>query len=89
VGTANREIRPQIPIDPGERQLWRIVNASPDRYADLQVSGEQLEIVALDGMPLSYHNRHHATRKVDHILVPPAGRVEAIFTGHHQVLVLP
>jgi len=81
VFTANGEIRPQIPIDPGERQFWRIVNASPDRYADLQLSGEQLEIVALDGMPLSYHNRHRSTRKVDHVLVPPAGRVEAIVIG--------
>jgi FtsP/CotA-like multicopper oxidase with cupredoxin domain len=68
-------------IDPGERQFWRIVNASPDRYADLQLSGRQLEIVALDGMPLSYHNRHRATRKVDHVLVAPAGRVEAIVDG--------
>jgi suppressor of ftsI len=81
VFTANGEVRPQIPIDPGERQFWRIVNASPDRYADLQLSGEQLEIVALDGMPLSYHNRHRAMRKVDHVLVPPAGRVEMIVVG--------
>jgi FtsP/CotA-like multicopper oxidase with cupredoxin domain len=50
--TANGEIRPQIPINAGERQFWRIVNASPDLYADLQLSGQQLEIVALDGMPL-------------------------------------
>jgi FtsP/CotA-like multicopper oxidase with cupredoxin domain len=81
VFTANGEIRPLIPINPGERQFWRIVNASPDRYADLQLSGRQLEIVALDGMPLSYHNRHRATRKVDHVLVAPAGRVEAIVDG--------
>ena len=81
VFTANGEIRPQIPIDPGERQFWRIVNASPDLYADLQLSGEQLEIVALDGMPLSYHNQHRTTRKVDHVLVPPAGRVEMIVVG--------
>jgi len=81
VFTANGEIRPQIPIDPGERQFWRIVNASPDRYADLQLSGEQLEIVALDGMPLSYHSQHRPTRKVDHVLVPPAGRVEIIVVG--------
>jgi FtsP/CotA-like multicopper oxidase with cupredoxin domain len=81
VFTANGDIRPLIVIDPGERQFWRIVNASPDRYADLQLSGRQLEIVALDGMPLSYHNRHRATRKVDHVLVAPAGRVEAIVDG--------
>lgn len=81
VFTANGEIRPQIPINAGERQFWRIVNASPDLYADLQLSGQQLEIVALDGMPLSYHDQHRATHKVDHVLVPPAGRVEAIVTG--------
>lgn len=79
--TVNGDLRPQIPIAPGERQFWRIVNASPDRYLDLQLDGQQLEIVALDGMPLSYHDGTHRTRKVDHILLPPAGRVEAMVTG--------
>jgi suppressor of ftsI len=79
--TLNGEIRPQIPIAPGERQFWRIVNASPDRYADLQLEGQQMEVVALDGMPLSYHDRNRHTRTVDHILIAPAGRVEAIITG--------
>ena len=51
-----RRVRPRIAIAPGERQFWRIVNASPDLYADLQVDTEQLEIVALDGMPLSFHD---------------------------------
>ena len=81
VFTTNGEIRPQIHIRRGERQFWRIVNASPDRYADLQLSGQQMEIVALDGMPLSYHDQHRATRKVDHVLVPPAGRLDAIVIG--------
>jgi hypothetical protein len=81
VFTANGQIRPKIPITPGERQFWRIVNASPDRYADLEVSGQKLEIVALDGMPLSYHDPHRQTEKLNHVLVPPAGRVEAIVVG--------
>jgi suppressor of ftsI len=81
VFTLNGEIRPRIPISPGERQFWRIVNASPDRYAEIQLGGEQLEIVGLDGMPLSYHNPSRHTHRVDHILVAPAGRVEAIVTG--------
>lgn len=81
VFTANGQIRPLIPIAPGERQFWRIVNASPDRYADLQLTGQKMEIVALDGMPLSYHGRRGSTKTVDHILVSPAGRVEAIVTG--------
>ena len=79
--TVNGRLRPQIPINPGQRQFWRIVNASPDRYADLRVTGEKLEIVALDGMPLSYHNRHSTPLTVDHLLLPPAGRVEAIVSG--------
>ncbi len=81
VFTINGEVRPEIPIAPGERQFWRIVNASPDRYADLQLDGQRMEIVALDGMPLSYHDRARHTRTVDHILLSPAGRVEAIITG--------
>jgi FtsP/CotA-like multicopper oxidase with cupredoxin domain len=78
----NGAVRPLIPIAAGERQFWRIVNASPDLYADLQIDGEQLEIVALDGMPLAYRDPHHATRLASHVLLPPAGRLEAIVTGH-------
>jgi suppressor of ftsI len=79
--TVNGEVRPQIAIAPGERQFWRIVNASPDLYADLQVDTEQLEIVALDGMPISFHDPKRRVELADHLLVPPAGRVEAIVTG--------
>jgi FtsP/CotA-like multicopper oxidase with cupredoxin domain len=82
--TVNGEIRPEIPIRPGERQFWRIVNTSPDRYMDLQLSGQKLVIIALDGMPLSYHNPTRRTLEVDHILLAPAGRIEAIVTGPPQ-----
>jgi suppressor of ftsI len=34
--TVNGVVRPQIEIAPKERQFWRIVNASADRYLDLQ-----------------------------------------------------
>jgi suppressor of ftsI len=79
--TVNGTLRPQIAIAPGEHQFWRIVNASPDLYANLEVDGEQLEIVALDGMPLSFHDPKRRVEMARHILVPPAGRVEAIVTG--------
>jgi FtsP/CotA-like multicopper oxidase with cupredoxin domain len=81
VFTVNGALRPQIAIAKGEHQFWRIVNASPDRYVDLQVDGERLEIVALDGMPLAFHNPTHPIEFASHILVPPAGRVEAIVAG--------
>jgi len=81
VFTVNGKVRPGIGINPGERQFWRVVNASADQYLDLQLDGQKLEIVALDGMPLAYHDREHPTKVVEHALVPPAGRLEAIVTG--------
>src|ERR1700693_2741620 len=79
--TVNGSLRPKIDIAPGERQFWRIVNASPDLYADLELDSGSFEIVALDGMPLAYHDPSIRTRSMSHVLVPPAGRVEAIVTG--------
>jgi FtsP/CotA-like multicopper oxidase with cupredoxin domain len=79
--TVNGIIRPRIEIAPKERQFWRIVNASPDRYLDLQLDGQTFEIVALDGMPLAYRGPDGPTRTTDHLLLAPAGRLEAIVTG--------
>jgi suppressor of ftsI len=79
--TVNGSLRPKIDIAPGERQFWRIVNASPDLYADLELDSGAFEVVALDGMPLAYHNPAIRTRSMSHVLVPPAGRLEAIVTG--------
>jgi FtsP/CotA-like multicopper oxidase with cupredoxin domain len=79
--TVNGAVRPRIEIAPNERQFWRIVNASADRYVDLQMDGQPFEIVALDGMPLSYRDPKHPTRVTNHLLIAPAGRLEAIVTG--------
>ena len=79
--TVNGRVRPDIEISPGERQLWRIVNASADRYLDLEFEGQPLEVIAMDGMPIAYHDPGHPRRVADHVLLPPAGRLEAIVTG--------
>jgi suppressor of ftsI len=79
--TVNGTVRPRIAIAPGEKQFWRIVNASPDLYADLVIDSEDMTLVALDGMPLGYHNPDHPTESVRHVLLAPAGRLEAIVTG--------
>jgi suppressor of ftsI len=79
--TVNGSVRPQIAFVPGERQFWRLVNASADRYLDLQLEGQTFEIVAMDGMPIAQHDPKHPTRIADHVLLPPAGRVEAIVAG--------
>jgi FtsP/CotA-like multicopper oxidase with cupredoxin domain len=77
----NGTLRPQIPIAAGERQFWRIVNASPDLYADLQIDGARFEIVALDGMPLAFHDPQRRVKIASHVLLSPASRVEAIVAG--------
>src|SRR6266566_2863484 len=41
----------------------------------------QIEIVAMDGMPIALHDPNHRTRSADHVLLPPAGRLEAIVSG--------
>ncbi len=79
--TVNGVVRPRIPIAPGERQFWRIVNASPDLYADLSLDTQQLHVVAIDGMPLAYHDPQHAQEAFTHFLLSPAGRLELIVTG--------
>jgi suppressor of ftsI len=79
--TVNGVLRPRIEIAPNERQFWRIVNASSDRYLDLQLDGETFEVVALDGMPLAYRDPKHSAKTINHQLVAPAGRLEAIVTG--------
>lgn len=79
--TVNGVVRPRIMIAPGEKQFWRIVNASPDLYADIEVDSESMTVVAFDGMPLAYHYPLHTSESLQHVLLPPAGRVEAIVTG--------
>jgi suppressor of ftsI len=79
--TVNGVLDPAIDVVPGERQFWRIVNASGDSFTDLQIDGTTLEVVALDGVPLAHRDPRHPTRMTDHVLLPPAGRLEAIVTG--------
>jgi suppressor of ftsI len=81
VFTVNGVVRPRIMIAPGEKQFWRIVNASPDLYADIEVDSESMTVVAFYGMPLAYHDPLHKSESLQHVLLPPAGRVEAIVTG--------
>jgi FtsP/CotA-like multicopper oxidase with cupredoxin domain len=67
---------PIVQMKPGEKQFWRIANASLQDFLQLQVvvngQPEQLEMIALDGYPLQQ------TRMQNAILIPPAGRAEFI-----------
>jgi FtsP/CotA-like multicopper oxidase with cupredoxin domain len=77
----------KIKMKPGERQLWRVLNASSVTYLNLAVlfnnhTPQQLGIVALDGVPINWNPAApNAVEWHDHIAVPPGSRVEFIVTA--------
>jgi FtsP/CotA-like multicopper oxidase with cupredoxin domain len=75
-----------IKMKPGERQLWRILNASAITYLNLAVlinrKPQPMGLVALDGVPLdSSRKSPDFVSWQTHLGVPPGARVEFIVTG--------
>jgi FtsP/CotA-like multicopper oxidase with cupredoxin domain len=75
-----------IKMKPGERQLWRVLNASSITYLNLAVlfghTPQQLGLVAIDGVPMNApQGRSPPLTWVNHIGVPPGARVEFVMTG--------
>jgi FtsP/CotA-like multicopper oxidase with cupredoxin domain len=75
-----------IAMKRGERQLWRVLNASAITYLNLEVlfdrKPQPLGLVALDGVPLG--NNRSSGNLVSwqtHLGVPPGARVEFIVKG--------
>jgi FtsP/CotA-like multicopper oxidase with cupredoxin domain len=79
-----------IEMKPGEKQLWRVLNASAITYVNIEVlfnhAPQQLGLVAMDGVPLT-HDTTRADLSGDsinwqtHLAIPPAARVEFIVNG--------
>jgi FtsP/CotA-like multicopper oxidase with cupredoxin domain len=75
-----------LKMKPGERQLWRVLNASAITYLNLAVLfnrvPQKMGIVALDGVPV---NTDGVSKKTldgqTHIGIPPGGRAEFIVDG--------
>jgi len=75
-----------IRMKPGERQFWRVLNASAITYLNLEVLFQRrpqpLGIVALDGVPV---NANGGPRDLvewqNHIGLPPGARAEFIVSG--------
>ena len=67
---------PLVQMKPGEKQFWRVLNATIQDFLPIQLQfdgvPQQLQIVALDGYPLPQ------IRSQETILIPPAGRAEFI-----------
>ncbi len=62
--------RPDVKVEAGTRQRWRIVNASASRYYRLAVDNHQLQLIASDGGRLS------APVQTSEILLAPGERTE-------------
>ncbi len=76
----------RIAMKPGERQLWRVLNASAITYLNLAVlfnrRPQPLGLVALDGVPLNYNRT--SGDFIDwptHLGIPPGARMEFIVQG--------
>ncbi|MGA3082645.1 MAG: multicopper oxidase domain-containing protein [Terracidiphilus sp.] len=75
-----------IQMRPKERQLWRVLNASAITYLNLAVLfnrvPQPLELVAMDGIPMSHDDPTGETVDAQtHLGLPPGARAEFIVTG--------
>jgi FtsP/CotA-like multicopper oxidase with cupredoxin domain len=79
--TVNGVTQPSIAIRPGEQQFWRVVNAGADTYVSLAIDNVAMQIIALDGVPLSAGKNTPSSMNAANYVIPPGGRVEFIITG--------
>lgn len=83
-----------IQMKPGERQLWRVLNASAISYLNLEVlfgrMPQSLGLVAMDGVPIGVSgptfdpalaSPQEPVNWQKHLAIPPGARVEFIVTG--------
>jgi suppressor of ftsI len=79
--TLNGAYHPIISISPGEKQFFRVVNATGHKTLRFNVEGEKLQLVAIDGFALDTYPGTPPTETVGSVTIPPAGRAEFVVTG--------
>ncbi|HEY1656361.1 MAG TPA: multicopper oxidase family protein [Candidatus Tumulicola sp.] len=79
--TTNGAVKPTIDIAPGEKQFFRVVNATGHKTLKLAVDGGTLDLVAIDGFALDTYPGTGPTEKVPYVVVPPSARAEFVVTG--------
>jgi len=81
-----------IRVKPGEKQLWRVLNASAITYLNLSVLfhrvAQPLGVVAMDGTPIGYgldaQNAGDSVIWQTHLGIPPGARAEFIVETPHE-----
>ena len=79
--TLNGARHPVITIAPGEKQFFRVLNATGHKTLRLNVEGEKVEVVAIDGFALDTYPGTPPTLTESSVIIPPAGRAEFVVTG--------
>lgn len=70
----------RIVVPAGQKQFWRVVNASADGFYDVSIDGQSLQLVSIDGVPMkTYPGGTEQT--ASNFVIPPSGRAEFIVTG--------
>jgi suppressor of ftsI len=73
--TVNGQVRPRIPIRPGETQLWRIANVGADIWYRVRLDGQDMVQIGEDGNPYA---RPVPRRE---IILPPGKGADAWSAG--------
>src|SRR5262249_52900614 len=77
--TVNGVYQPTIPIQPGETQRWRILNASPHRVYKLHLEGHQYRQISQDG--IAFAEAVDIDQEKNPIILFPGNRVEIVIKG--------
>jgi len=75
-----------IEMKPGEKQLWRVLNASAITYLNISVlfnrKPQPLGLVAMDGVPMGHTAAaEEEVSEQTHVGLPPGARVEFVVAG--------
>ena len=75
IKTINGQLDPQIAMQPGETQLWRMSGQTADGYFRLRAKGVKLIVLGRDARPLV------TPEPTDEVLIGPSERVDVLATA--------
>ncbi len=75
IKTINGQLDPQIAMQPGETQLWRMSAQTADGYFRLRAKGVKLVVLGRDARPLV------TPEPTDEVLIGPSERVDVLATA--------
>jgi FtsP/CotA-like multicopper oxidase with cupredoxin domain len=75
IRTVNGQADPVITIQPGETQLWHLMNISANQYFRIRINGQNVQILSRDG------NTVNKRVMTDELLIGPSARFSILVVG--------